>query len=145
MNKDQDRDENRLFRKKSLERLSSPEQLNDYLKVTNPSIWILLGSMIILLVGLIIWSCFTSIESSVSGNGIVEKGTVIISFGESEPDAKLETGMTAIVGNISTQVDSVSRDASGHLIATARVDLPDGKYDVTVKYSRTQIISLLLN
>ena len=145
MNKDQDRDENKLFRKKSLERLSSPEQLNDYLKVTNPSVWILFASIILLLAGLIIWSCFTSIESSVSGNGVVENGTVRISFSESETDIKLETGMTAIVGNASTKVETLSKDASGHLTATARVDLPDGQYDVTVKYSRTQIISLLFN
>ena len=145
MNKDQDRDENRLFRKQSLERLSSPEQLNDYLKVTNPSVWILLISVIMLLVGLIIWSCFTSIESSVSGNGIVKNGTVKISFSENEPDVKLETGMTAIIGNSSTRVESLSKDASGHITATAQVNLPDGQYDVTVKYSQAKIISLLFN
>ena len=30
-----------VYREKSLERMSSPEQLNDYLKVTKPMVWAL--------------------------------------------------------------------------------------------------------
>ena len=29
-----------LFRQKTLDRISSPEQLTDYLRITNPGIWI---------------------------------------------------------------------------------------------------------
>lgn len=36
----------KIFRKESLERISSPEQLTDYLRVTNPGIWIILASII---------------------------------------------------------------------------------------------------
>ena len=41
-----------LFRKKSVERVSSPEQLNDYIRVANPSLWLVLGAVIVLLVWL---------------------------------------------------------------------------------------------
>ena len=51
-----------LFRKKSLDRISSPEQLNDYLRVTNPSVWVVLLAVIILLAGLLIWSSVTTID-----------------------------------------------------------------------------------
>ncbi|MEQ8176169.1 MAG: hypothetical protein ABRQ26_14005 [Syntrophomonadaceae bacterium] len=37
-----------LFRKASLDSLTSPEQLNNYIKVSNPSIWIVLSAMFIL-------------------------------------------------------------------------------------------------
>ena len=30
-----------IFRKKSLDRISSPEQLNDYIRVANPGIWMI--------------------------------------------------------------------------------------------------------
>ena len=30
-----------VFRKKTLERISSPDQLTDYLCVTNPGIWVI--------------------------------------------------------------------------------------------------------
>ena len=38
-----------VFRKKALERMSSPEQLTDYLCVTNPGIRVLLAAVILLL------------------------------------------------------------------------------------------------
>ena len=44
--------EEQIFRKKSLDRLSSPEQLNDYLHVTSPGIWIVLGAVIFLLISI---------------------------------------------------------------------------------------------
>ena len=40
-----------LFRQKTLDRISSPEKLTDYLRVTNPGIWIFLAAVIVLLAG----------------------------------------------------------------------------------------------
>ena len=47
--------QNNIFRKSSLDRISSPEKLNDYIKVSNPSVWIILGAVAVLLVAVIIW------------------------------------------------------------------------------------------
>ncbi len=35
--------EQSLFRKETMDRISSPEDLTDYLKVTNPGIWAICG------------------------------------------------------------------------------------------------------
>ena len=43
-----------VFRKSSLENISTPEQLNIYLRVTNPGIWAVLAAVIILLAGIIV-------------------------------------------------------------------------------------------
>ena len=51
-----------IFRKKSLERVSSPEQLNDYIRVTTPSVWIVLAALVLLLVGMLVWSVFGKVE-----------------------------------------------------------------------------------
>ena len=52
---------NELFRKESVDRVSTPEQLNDYIKVVSPGIWILLFAIIILLVGIIVWAVVSSV------------------------------------------------------------------------------------
>ncbi len=52
-----------LFRKKSLDRVSSPEELNDYIRVTTPSVWLILIATIILLAGVLAWSVFGTVES----------------------------------------------------------------------------------
>ena len=51
-----------LFRKKSLERVSSPEQLDDYIGVTTPSVWFILLALVVLLAGLLAYSIFGTVE-----------------------------------------------------------------------------------
>lgn len=45
-----------IYRQESLDRISSPEKLNDYIKVSSPSMWLIMGAIIILLLGVISWS-----------------------------------------------------------------------------------------
>ena len=47
--------DNQIFRKKNIERVSSPEQLNDYVRVSNPGVWMVLTAVIVLLFGICAW------------------------------------------------------------------------------------------
>ena len=69
-----------LFREKSLNYISSPEQLNDYLKVTKPAVWIVLIAIIVLLLGLFVWGSFAYIGSSIEGVANVEENTIVMEF-----------------------------------------------------------------
>ena len=51
-----------IFRKKSLEQISTPEQLDDYIKVTKPSVWVVLIATILLIAGVLVWAVFGKIE-----------------------------------------------------------------------------------
>ncbi len=55
-------EEKSIFRKKSLDRVTSPEQLDDYIKVTTPSVWLILIATIILIFGALFWAVFGRIE-----------------------------------------------------------------------------------
>ena len=57
--------DNQLFRKKSLDKVSSPEQLNDYIRVSNPGVWIALSAVIVLLFGVCIWGIFGRLENEI--------------------------------------------------------------------------------
>ncbi len=54
---------NTVFREKSLDKVSSPESLNDYIKVTTPSVWIVLIALVVLLCGILAWSVFGRVET----------------------------------------------------------------------------------
>ena len=54
--------EKSIFREKSLERISAPEQLNDYIKVTKPSVWVVLIATILLIAGALVWAICGKIE-----------------------------------------------------------------------------------
>lgn len=47
-----------IFRQKSIDKISSPEKLDDYIRVTTPSVWITLAAIVVLLVGVIVWGVF---------------------------------------------------------------------------------------
>ena len=47
-----------IFRQKSIDKVSSPEKLDDYIRVTKPSVWITLAAVGVLLVGTIVWGIF---------------------------------------------------------------------------------------
>ncbi len=48
-------EDNGLYRQKSLERVSGPEQLNDYIRVNTPSLWIVLLALGILVAVMLVW------------------------------------------------------------------------------------------
>lgn len=47
-----------IFTQKSIDKVSSPEKLDDYIRVTTPSVWITLAAIVVLLVGVIAWGAF---------------------------------------------------------------------------------------
>ncbi len=53
---------NSLFREKSIEQASSPESLNDYIRVTTPPVWLVLLALVVLLAGIIVWSIVGTLE-----------------------------------------------------------------------------------
>lgn len=59
-----------IFRKVALERLSSPEQLDQVIRVTSPKGWIAVTMLGLMIAAALAWSVLGSLPSRVSGNGI---------------------------------------------------------------------------
>ena len=134
-----------LFRKESVERVSSPEQLSDYLHVTSPATWVVLAAVILLLVSLFVWGSVTAVESYATGRAEVRGGVLTMTFDDADRAENVEVGMNVKVGDMVTPVLSVGTDEEGRLLAVANANLPDGSYDARVGYRSTQIIDLLFN
>ena len=132
-----------IFREKSIERISSPEQLNDYLKVTKPAVWVVLIAVILLLVGMVIWGAFTYIGSRVNGSAKVNNGLMTVNFADNELAENVEEGMTVNVDGEEFIITAVDYEKDGSIVAQAETDLKDGNYDVTVEYKQTQILGFL--
>ena len=137
--------ENPIFRKKSLDRISSPEALDDYLHVTTPSVWLILIAIIALLAGLLIWSHVASIDSFATGRAQVENGTMCIEFDNEQIARNVQSGMIVKSGETQSRISSVGVDNQGNIFALAPTDLADGHYVVDVLFRQTQVIQLLFN
>ena len=133
-----------VFRKDVLDRMSSPEQMNDYVHVTNPGMWVALGAVVLLIVGSLIWASLTYVSSSLTGTASVRSGTMIVVLDEGQEES-LEVGMAVTVGDAKATVTSIGTNDKGQSIAMAYTDLSDGKYDARISYKETQLIKLLFN
>lgn len=60
-----------IFRKVALERLSSPEQLDQLMQVTNPQGWLALCALMTLLLAAMLWGFYGAVPTEAAGEGIL--------------------------------------------------------------------------
>lgn len=155
------------FREKSLARISSQEDLHDYMRVTSPRLWMLLTVIAALLVGIIVYASTATIENTMDLT--VEIKTVDDSE-EGKPEDNtpegaytyvtatqplsmknvLEPGMELrVAGETGTLIYmfNTSEDelGLGFELDGLTTSLPDGEYDATLVLESVSPISFLLN
>jgi len=64
-------DASNLFRKVAIERMSSPEQLDQLLRVTTPKTWLALISLVAILGAAVSWGYVGELTTKVSGDGVL--------------------------------------------------------------------------
>ena len=134
-----------IYREKSMERITSPESLSDYLHVTSPTVWVILTAVILLLAGMLIWSSIASIDSFVTGTAQVESGSMRILLDDEQYASVVQPGMTVKVGESESRIDSIGTGPSGNSFAVAETTLSDGSYPARIVLRQTQVIKLLFN
>lgn len=85
-----------IFNPKATEKLRSPDDLERYVRVTNPSVWAVLAACIALLAGLLAWGVFGAVSTSVAATGVSVDGTAMC-FLPAEDVAKVHVGDAASV------------------------------------------------
>ena len=130
-----------MSRQKTRDRISSPDQLTDYLRVTNPGIWVLLASIVLFLAGVFVWFTIGTLESTAAVKVSVagQQATVI-----PREATVLTEGMPLRVASDEYTLDSVGTDEYDRSFGNAVVKLPDGVYDGIVVTAQTHLISFLL-
>lgn len=99
----------KIFRKKSIDRMSSPEQLNDYIKVTNPGVWMALAAIVILLIGVCVWGVFGKLETKLPVAAVSQDGQTVLYVKENDLSAVKEN-MSVYIGDETYKVTSVGAE-----------------------------------
>lgn len=153
-----------LFRKKSMDKVYSPEQLNEYIKVANPGVWMVLAVVIILLLGVVIWGCIGYLETTLSTVIVVADGEAMLCAREGDIH-KLSEGISVRVDSMEYTIaeipaapvraaDALSEYAvhasgltSEDWVYMVRVNcnLTDGIYKAEIVIERISPISFILN
>ena len=138
--------ESQIFRKKSLELLEAPEDLSDYVQVTHPSTWMILGAAVILLAGFLIWAAFASFDSFISGAGTATGGKITAVFQDPRAVDEVKTGMTLEIGQMEVPILTVGMNGDGYVTVSGETEgLADGEYDAKIIYKSTQVMDLLFS
>ena len=108
-----------LFRKQTLDRLTSPEQLNDYIRVANPSLWMTVGALLVLLCSFVVWGFLGQLQTTVGGYGTLEGGAVVCYLAPSEAvnvtpgmGARLNEEWNATVSRVDVEKDSGAEEGA---------------------------------
>lgn len=153
-----------LFRKKSLDKVSSPEQLNDYIRVSNPSIWIVLMAVIVFLAGVCVWGIFGHIDTMVNAVGKCSNGVVMCYVKEADISS-VQTGMEISVNgekgtvtDITTVPIEVTEEFDSYMvylgeftrsewvyIIKGKAPVSDGIYKVQIRVESISPMSFVLN
>ena len=135
-----------IYRKKSLDKAKSPDNLDDYIRVSNPSVWLLLISVIVLLIGACAWGIFGHVDRTVSSVVSVQNEEAVCYVAE-EDIASIKDGMTveyadneAVITNIGGKQD---QGYECELEADSYPD--DGIYEGKVVIKRYKPISFVMN
>ncbi len=136
--------EQNIFRQKSIERISSPEQLQQYMRVTGPRVWMILAAVIALTAGLLICACTGSIETTAAAQ-VTASGGVLTAVLPAGTQPVPEAGMPLRAGGVQTVLETVTQNEDSSYTVTAAADLEDGVYDGIVVTDSVSPLRFLIN
>ena len=135
-----------IYRKKSLERIKSPDKLDEYIRVANPGVWLLLISVIALLIGVCVWGYFGRIESTVPATVHIESGDAFCYVSE-EYIASVTEGMSVRFAGEEAVITSVGKKGErGYYCDLSDIPkITNGFYEGKVVVKSYRPISFILN
>ena len=157
--------DNGLFRKKSMDRISSPEALHDYMRVTSPRLWMLLAAIVLLLGGFIVFASTAKMENTIplrvtvdtyhmtaEETGDEERDvTMVYSMVPKDRLESIKTGMELRVMKNTGRVSwiSISEDQNANMVVfemnPLNYPMKNGEYDAELVLESTTPISFLWN
>lgn len=143
-----------------VERVSSPEELSDYIRVSNPAVWITLTLVIAVLLGVCVWGVFGHLDTVVRGV-VVSDGEGTVCYLPAKDAQRVAAGSSvtvedgeltvASVSAVETELESYVRTLGGlsadEAVCTAVLEgaLPQGVYPAEIIVERVAPVYFVLN
>lgn len=133
---------NNLFREKSIQRMTSPEQLDDCIRTVNPGVWTVLCAVCLFLVSVLVWSVTGTLDIAVEARGYSNGVSVYVFLDEAEAFAieehmeayiGEESGRVASIGEVPESYEAMAKILGGEGMAHAlMIEEEDWKWRVTI-------------
>ncbi len=127
-----------LYRKKSMEKISSPEQLDDYIRVSNPGVWMLLSCIIIILIGMCVWGVFGRMDTIVSALAICNDGKTVCYVNQGNL-SDIENGTTVVINEteylvtaVGSEPIKVTNDFNDYALHIGNLQIGEWVYEIVI-------------
>ena len=142
------------FRRKAVERISSPEELDRLVRVTRPRTWVALSGLLLVIAAVLLWSTLTTITTTVSGvgfvlprGGLIEASTLqpgTVRQIEVDSGQEVRTGETiAVLQGVDGSRVTVTAPVDGHVAAVLHAIgdfVPQGGVLTTIEPAKPAVV-----
>ncbi len=138
--------EQNLFRKKSIDKISSPESLNDYIRISNPGVWLILFAVISLLTGVVIWGFFGHADTTVTAVADI-KNKEGFCWVSDDDISSIKEGMPVVLDGKEGKVKKIGdyNKINKNYKVFIEADVKDGSYSAKIVTERVKPASFVLN
>lgn len=98
---------NSIFNQKAAAKLRSPDDLDKYVRVTNPSVWVVLIACLALLFGLLAWGIFGTVSTTVESTAVDLDGDIVCLL-DTNDASEVHVGDDAVVEGENMTVADIS-------------------------------------
>lgn len=126
--------------------LTSPEQLGDYLRVTNSRVYIAVIALAMFITGALFLITVTGVYSMVDCTAEVRNGVVTVVLEEDENKVPLvKEGHSINIGNTSSVIEGIGKTEDGRYVCTGHTVLADGTYEGFIRMDEMFIWNEVFN
>lgn len=143
------------------DKVNTPDDLNDYIKISNPSLWVVLIAIIIFLIGILVWGIFGKLYVTVTVPTYVNGGHAISLINDTDIDS-IEEGKKIMINSVDgiivsksstkekisdpslfgiSNTEAISYDSA--YFATSNIDIGNGSYEAEIVVDEVPPISFL--
>ena len=137
-----------VFRRSAMSRVASADELDHYIKVTNPNAWIVVLAALLLVGGVLIWALVAIVPVTVETTGVTvqpknsDDTTVVCFVSKATAKRIQETGMKVSIEGVEAQsatIDNTPMSASevvsffGSDFYVNSIDLDDWNYPIVIE------------
>lgn len=143
---------------------TSPEQLNDYIKVSNPAVWVILVAVFILFAGICIWGLYGRLDTKLASVAVVKDGSMTCYIRDTD-EGLIKTGMPIEVEESTQKIEDIENvpelaelqlddyalhlgeySSGDYLLAVhAATELADGTYKADIIVDHVAPMSFVFN
>lgn len=136
----------KLFSKESLEKIKSPEMLNDYIKVSRPHSWVVVIIIFLTILIFLIWANFCVLDIQLD-TVVVSRPDIIYTIVNKEDIMKIDVGREVRVDENSLKISNIGKyneELNGYIVYLEG-NLPQGNYDGKIILESIHALKLYLN